>query len=157
MASMIMNVIKEEVVASTSAAASVTPAAVSAGRSAVSHSVATSAPSASVRVTAGSGAELLGAAARSEVAHVARVETQSVLANQPLAAMKSPVRSSLLGGGTNSESGTLRSVLPELREQISQAAQQGFEELKGDRAPRLESSLGVAETIQQIEELVASR
>ncbi|KAG8692051.1 hypothetical protein FRC11_007017 [Ceratobasidium sp. 423] len=157
MASVIMDAIKEEVAVSTSTVASVTPVAVSAGRSAASHSVAASAPSASVRMAAGSGAELLGAAARSEVTHVAQVETQSALVNQPLGAMEGLAHSSILGRVTNSESGTVRGVLPELREQISQAAQQGFEELKGDRAPRLEPSLGVSKTAQHIEEVVASR
>ncbi|KAH7335340.1 hypothetical protein B0J17DRAFT_719877 [Rhizoctonia solani] len=157
MASVVMNAVKEEIAVSASTAASATSTAVSVGRSTVSRSVAASAPSASVRVATSSGPSLLGAAAQSEAVHAARVETQSVLANLSLATAEGPTLSSVLGRTTNAEAGTIRSVLPELREQISQAAQQGFEELIGDRAPRLEPSMGVVETVQQVEELMASR
>ncbi|CAE6513739.1 unnamed protein product [Rhizoctonia solani] len=150
MASAIMNAVKEEIVMSTSTAASVTSTAVSAGRSTVSRSVAASAPSASVRVATSSGVELLGGVVRNKAA---QVETQSVLANLSLAAAEGPTLSSVLGRTTNAEAGTIRNVLPELREQISQAAQQGFEELAGDRV--LEPSLGVAEAAQKIEEVTA--
>ncbi|CAE6402508.1 unnamed protein product [Rhizoctonia solani] len=149
MASAIMNVVKEEIVMSAGTAASVTSTAVSAGRSTVSRSVAASAPSASARVATSSGVKLLGGAVRNEAAHAVQVETQSVLTNLSLA--EGPALSSVLGRTTNAEAGTIRSVLPELREQISQAAQQGFGELTGDQAPRLEPLLGLAETAQQIE------
>ncbi|CAE6454456.1 unnamed protein product [Rhizoctonia solani] len=157
MASVIMNAVKEEIVVSASTAASATSTAVSAGRSTLSRSVAASAPSASVRVAASSGPGLLGGAVQSEAAHAARVETQSVLANLSLGAAEGPALSSILGRTNNAEAGTIRSVIPELREQVSQAAQQGFEELIGDRAPRLEPSMGVVETAQQIEEVMAAR
>ncbi|CAE6489326.1 unnamed protein product [Rhizoctonia solani] len=157
MASAIMNVVKEEIAISASTAASVTSTTVSAGRSTVSRSVAASAPSASARVATNSGVELLGGVVRNEAAHAAQVETQSVLANLSVAAAEGSTLSSVLGRTTNAESGTIRNVLPELREQISQAAQQGLEELMGDRAPRLEPPLSVAETAQKIEELIASK
>ncbi|CAE6393823.1 hypothetical protein ACGC1H_003694 [Rhizoctonia solani] len=156
MASAIMNVVKEEIIMSAGTAASVTSTAVSAGRSTVSRSVAASAPSASARVATSSGVKLLGGAVRNEAAHGAQVETQSVLTNLSLAAAEGPALSSVLGRTTNAEAGTIRSVLPELREQVSQAAQQGFEELTGDHAPRLEPLLGVAETAQQIEAFLAT-
>ncbi|CAE6463005.1 unnamed protein product [Rhizoctonia solani] len=159
MASAITNALKEEVVASTNTVASVTSTAVSAGRSTASRCVAASAPSASARATVSRPVTgLLSGAARSEAVHTAPVETQSVLANLSVAATEGSALSSVLGRATNVEAGTARGVLPELRElreQISQAAQQGFEELAGDQAPRLEPPLTIAETAQQIEEVMA--
>ncbi|KAJ1306754.1 hypothetical protein OPQ81_007740 [Rhizoctonia solani] len=142
-----MNAVKEEVAATTSTAVSV-------GRSTVSRAVAASAPSASARVATSSGAEILGVA-RSEAVHSIQVETQSILPN--LSLVEGPILSSTLGRTTNTEAGTARSMLPELREQISQAAQQGFEGLMGDRVPQLEPSFSITETTQKIEEFIAPR
>jgi hypothetical protein len=47
--------------------------------------------------------------------------------------------------------------LQELREQISQAAQQGFEELAGDKASLVEPPLTISEAAQYIEEVVAAK
>ncbi|KAF8757791.1 hypothetical protein RHS01_03310 [Rhizoctonia solani] len=136
MATVIMNALKEEVVASSNTVASVTSTAVSAGRSTASRSVAASAPSASVRAAA------------------------SRPANLSTAATEGSALSSVLGGTMNIEGGIARGKLPELRElreQISQAAQQGFEELAGDQAPRIEPPLTLTETAQQIEEVIAAK
>jgi hypothetical protein len=71
--------------------------------------------------------------------------------------VENPTLSSVFGRFPNSESNALKNALPELREQISQAVQQGFEELVGDQVPQLEPTLGIAETIQQLEEIIATR
>ncbi|KAF8705369.1 hypothetical protein RHS03_05447, partial [Rhizoctonia solani] len=161
MATVIMNALKEEVVASSNTVASVTSTAVSAGRSTASRSVAASAPSASARAAASRPvAGLLSGAVRTEATHAVAAETQPVLANLSTAATEGSALSSVLGGTMNIEGRIARGKLPELRElreQISQAAQQGFEELAGDQAPRIEPPLTLTETAQQIEEVIAAK
>lgn len=100
-------------------------------------------------------AALLAGAGRHEVALAAR--TQPVLGNLSTSVAESPILSSVLGRAAESDSSALKNILPELREQVSQAAQQGFEEVIGDQAPRLEPTWGIAETAKQIEDAVAVR
>ncbi|KAG8726584.1 hypothetical protein FRC12_023258 [Ceratobasidium sp. 428] len=52
---------------------------------------------------------------------------------------------------------TLRNIIPELREQLSNAAQQGFEEAVVDQMPIFEPTWGVAETAKKLEEVAAAR
>jgi hypothetical protein len=79
-----------------------------------------------------------------------------VLGNLSATVAESSILSSVLNRTANSEPSALRNILPELREQMSNAAQQGFEEAVGDQVPRLEPTWGISETAKQLEEIVAA-
>lgn len=158
MASAVMNAIKEEV-AATASVASVPCRSALPVSSAVASAGRHSAPSTSARVAANhAGTEAAGLLARTIRGEaMSAIRTQPVLDNLTAGATENPMLSSVLGRTTNAETNALQNVLPELREQISQAAQQGFEELVGDQVPRAEPSWGVVETIQQLEEIATTR
>ncbi|KAG8699873.1 hypothetical protein FRC09_006321 [Ceratobasidium sp. 395] len=157
MASAIMNVIKEEAAVSATSITSITSAMTSAGRSTLSHTIATSAPSARVAVshTGAESASLLASAGRREILQATRVKP--VLGDLTTTAAESSPLSSILNSGTSSEAMALRNIIPELREQLSNAAQQGFEEAVVDQMPIFEPTWGVAETAKKLEEVVAAR
>ncbi|QRV74050.1 hypothetical protein RhiJN_02064 [Ceratobasidium sp. AG-Ba] len=155
MASLIMNVVKEEAAVSATSVTSVASTVASASRTTLSHSIATCAPSARAAAShAGAeSATLLANTSRQEAFQA--VHRQPILGNLSKTAAEGSMLSSILSNGANSESIALRNALPELREQISNAVQQGFEEAIGDNIPQLEPTVGIAETAKQLEEIAA--
>ncbi|KAB5594936.1 hypothetical protein CTheo_1569 [Ceratobasidium theobromae] len=129
MAAALMNIVREEMATSVT---SVSSAIASAGRApaAVSHSI-TGATPASVRVAAShaDSARLLARVPPSEKA----CSAQPIVRNLDVMAGENSIFSSAIGQNTHSGTSTFKNALPELREQISQAAQQGLEELVGHK------------------------
>ncbi|KAG9124616.1 hypothetical protein FRC07_010912 [Ceratobasidium sp. 392] len=152
-----MNVLKEEAAISATSVTSAASTVATASRTTISHSIATSAPSARAAISQSSAecTSLLAGVGRRGVLQAVRA--QPVLGNLSTTATEGGLLSSVLNNSASSESTALRNILPELREQISNAAQQGFEETVGDQMPRFEPTWGVAETVKQLEEVAAAR
>ncbi|KAG9104307.1 hypothetical protein FRC06_003815 [Ceratobasidium sp. 370] len=149
-----MNAIKEEATALATSAAPAASTMASASRSTMTHSIATSAPSARAAVSHAS-AETMSSlgVTRQEVLQAAG--TRPAPGNLSTTVAESSILSSVLNSSSSSEPTMLRNILPELRGQMSNAAQQGFEQAVGDQMPQLESTLDVVGVAKQLEEVVA--
>ncbi|KAG8745638.1 hypothetical protein FRC10_007335 [Ceratobasidium sp. 414] len=156
MASVIMNAIKEEAAVSATSVASAASTVASASRSTTSHNIATSAPSARAAVVHASAETMsLFGAGRQEVLQATR--TQPALGDLSTTVAESSTLSSVLNSSASSEPTMLKNILPGLRGQMSNAVQQGFEQVAGDKMPQLEPTWGVAETAKKLEDATTVR